>query len=331
MNRPASATAGCGAMNLGGSGSIYRYELGRVMGIVCKLERSRDGLVVNRILAAILAGSIAAGIAAGPARGQEADLDRAATNIAQAAHDAKLKKVAVFDFIGPGNNVTELGTKLAEEFTQALSRAGQRIDVEDRATLAGQMKQWDYGPDDSLQPRSLLALAAYEHMDAAVFGNINRQGGTFNVSIRVTPTTKNNLTAPMPDVVARENVAIASSDETEKLAETFIARGANPRDIDKTYPAAGRNGYSFPKCLYCPGAQYSEPARKAKFQGTVALSAIVTADGRTDDIKVVSRLPGGLTDKAIEAVQQWKFQPAVDSAGNPVAVKQIIEVTFHLY
>jgi periplasmic protein TonB len=94
---------------------------------------------------------------------------------------------------------------------------------------------------------------------------------------------------------------------------------------------AGTGGYGYPACLYCPQAQYSDEAVKAKYQGTVSIMAIITPDGRATDIQVVKGLGLGLDEKAIEAVRTWRFRPALGPNGRPAAVRQIIEVTFHLY
>jgi len=95
--------------------------------------------------------------------------------------------------------------------------------------------------------------------------------------------------------------------------------------------SAGTGGYGFPACLYCPQAEYSDEAVKAKYQGTVTLVAIITVDGRAADIKVVQGVGLGLDEKAIEAVRNWRFKPAVGPDGKPAPVRQIIEITFHLY
>jgi periplasmic protein TonB len=96
-------------------------------------------------------------------------------------------------------------------------------------------------------------------------------------------------------------------------------------------PRAGSGGYGYPACLYCPEAQYSDEAVKAKYQGTVELLAIITPDGRATDIHVVRGVGLGLDEKAIEAVRTWRFRAALGPDGKPAAVRQIIEVTFHLY
>jgi protein TonB len=89
-------------------------------------------------------------------------------------------------------------------------------------------------------------------------------------------------------------------------------------------------GVSPPKTLYAPDPEYSEEARKAKFQGTCVLWLIVGPDGRPRDIHIARSLGLGLDEKAIEAVKQWKFEPAMKD-GKPVAVQINVEVDFRLY
>jgi periplasmic protein TonB len=89
-------------------------------------------------------------------------------------------------------------------------------------------------------------------------------------------------------------------------------------------------GVSAPKVTYQPDPEYSEEARKAKYQGVCVLSLIVGPDGKPRDVKVARSLGLGLDEKAIEAVNQWKFEPA-QKDGKPVAVAINVEVTFRLY
>src|SRR5208337_4809466 len=89
-------------------------------------------------------------------------------------------------------------------------------------------------------------------------------------------------------------------------------------------------GVSAPRAIFAPDPEYSEEARKAKYQGTCVLWMVVGPDGRPRDIRVARTLGLGLDEKAIEAVKQWKFEPAMKD-GRPVAVQINVEVTFHLY
>ncbi|MGE5113081.1 MAG: energy transducer TonB [Acidobacteriaceae bacterium] len=89
-------------------------------------------------------------------------------------------------------------------------------------------------------------------------------------------------------------------------------------------------GVSAPRALDTPDPEYSEEARKAKYQGTVVLWLIVDENGKPRDIKIARSLGMGLDQKAIEAVRRWKFEPAMKD-GRPVAVQINVEVNFRLY
>jgi protein TonB len=89
-------------------------------------------------------------------------------------------------------------------------------------------------------------------------------------------------------------------------------------------------GISAPQAISSPDPNYTEEARKAKKQGTCVLWLIVDAAGHPRDLKVVRGLGLGLDEKALEAVRQWRFQPALKD-GRPVDVQISVEVEFHLY
>lgn len=89
-------------------------------------------------------------------------------------------------------------------------------------------------------------------------------------------------------------------------------------------------GVSAPKKIYDPDPEYSEEARKAKYQGTCVLYVVVGPDGKPRDIRVQRTLGLGLDEKAIEAVKTWRFEPATKD-GKPVSVAINIEVDFRLY
>jgi periplasmic protein TonB len=89
-------------------------------------------------------------------------------------------------------------------------------------------------------------------------------------------------------------------------------------------------GISAPQAISTPDPEYTEEARTAKTQGTCVLWLIVDDKGVPRNIRVVRGLGFGLDAKAIQAVQQWRFQPAVKD-GRPVNVQISVEVGFHLY
>jgi periplasmic protein TonB len=88
-------------------------------------------------------------------------------------------------------------------------------------------------------------------------------------------------------------------------------------------------GVSAPVPIYQPEPEYSEEARKAKWQGTVMLSLVVDETGKAVGIKVTKSLGLGLDQKAIEAVEKWRFKPGTKD-GKPVPVIASVEVNFRL-
>lgn len=76
-----------------------------------------------------------------------------------------------------------------------------------------------------------------------------------------------------------------------------------------------------------PGSEYPEQARQAGVEGDVVVKFIVTAQGTVKDPVLVKGLGYGLDDKAIALCRTFKFHPAIDTNGNPVASQ--ISWTFH--
>jgi TonB family protein len=88
-------------------------------------------------------------------------------------------------------------------------------------------------------------------------------------------------------------------------------------------------GVTAPTLLYKVEPEYSEEARKAKYQGTVVLYVEVDPSGQAVNPKVIRSLGLGLDEKAVEAVRKWKFKPGYKD-GRPVTVIATIEVNFRL-
>jgi TonB family protein len=88
-------------------------------------------------------------------------------------------------------------------------------------------------------------------------------------------------------------------------------------------------GVTAPTLLYKEEPEYSEEARKAKFQGTVVLYVEVDPSGKAINPRVIRSLGLGLDEKAIEAVRKWKFKPGYKD-GKPVTVAVTIQVNFRL-
>lgn len=88
---------------------------------------------------------------------------------------------------------------------------------------------------------------------------------------------------------------------------------------------------SAPVPLFQPEAEFSDEARRAKYQGVCLVALIVDAQGNPQNVHIVRPLGMGLDEKAMEAVRKYKFKPAMRDGKTPVPVMVQVEVNFRLY
>jgi protein TonB len=79
--------------------------------------------------------------------------------------------------------------------------------------------------------------------------------------------------------------------------------------------------------IYHPDPEYTKQARSAGIQGSVTLALTIGTDGRVHEVKVLSGLGYGLDEKAVEAVQSWRFEPALEE-GTPIESKMAVDISF---
>ena len=86
---------------------------------------------------------------------------------------------------------------------------------------------------------------------------------------------------------------------------------------------------SAPVPTFRPEPEYSEEARRAKWQGSVRLSLVVDTEGFVIRMTTEQMLGYGLDANAMEAVKSWRFKPGIKD-GKAVPVKAVIQVQFRL-
>ena len=89
-------------------------------------------------------------------------------------------------------------------------------------------------------------------------------------------------------------------------------------------------GVGAPQLIYSVDPEFSDEARRAKYQGVCLVQIVVDAQGNVQRAKVLRALGMGLDEKAIEAVKQYRFKPAM-LQGKPVPVEVNVEVNFRIY
>ena len=89
------------------------------------------------------------------------------------------------------------------------------------------------------------------------------------------------------------------------------------------------NGVSRPRIREPVYVRYSPEAARKKLRGIIRLRAVVSTDGTTRDVELVSGLEQQMDENAVAALKQWKFEPG-QREGKPVAVRITVEMTFTL-
>lgn len=84
-----------------------------------------------------------------------------------------------------------------------------------------------------------------------------------------------------------------------------------------------------PRVVYRVEPKYTDAAREAKVSGVVLMSVTIDIEGMPSKIVVVRPLGYGLDEKAVEALSQWRFEPATED-GKPIPVRANVEMNFRL-
>lgn len=134
------------------------------------------------------------------------------------------------------------------------------------------------------------------------------------------------LLRPAPFAVARQTIPLAPPPGAPALTSP-----AEPTDVILPGPFKIGGRISAPVLKHRVTARYTDEARRAHDQGVCLIGLIVDAQGKPQNIHVVRALGMGLDEKALDAIRQYKFKPAMMDGKTPVPVMITIEVDFRLY
>lgn len=111
-------------------------------------------------------------------------------------------------------------------------------------------------------------------------------------------------------------------------AQSTYIRPAISEGDDTFY--TGRQVDQKARVVMKPRPNYTDEARRAQVTGTVVLRAVFTASGEVINIRAVSGLPHGLTERAVGTARQIKFIPPIKD-GRFVSMYIQLEYNFNLY
>jgi TonB family protein len=256
-------------------------------------------------------------------------MDSLASRVAEQIRQAKiapaLPKVFVIDFSNATDRqFSKLGSILADDLAQSLSSFASGFQVEDRKSFTAYLKENWMGLDDLKNEVVCLTLARSLGGAGVVRGTIETDA---NQQLRLRLRTEGLGPAWTGDA---EFPLTGELQELLRQPAISFARSADAIPAEPGILQPGVDGASLPVCVFCPSPDYTDLARTAKYRGTVELSLIVTKDGVVNSVLVLKGAPFALTQKAIDAVQKWKFKPA-KFHGQSVPVRVPVDIEFQLY
>ncbi|MGA2351025.1 MAG: energy transducer TonB [Terracidiphilus sp.] len=178
----------------------------------------------------------------------------------------------------------------------------------------------------------------------AIKGRIPPRAETPQITAKLeppTPTINVQNDIVIPDNPTLPNFGVSNSTNV-KLASGGNGRGIGMGNGNGSGLGDGSGGgtgggvykpggdVSYPILLNEVQAEFSDEARRNKYQGVVLINILVDAQGKPQNPRVVRALGEGLDEKAIEAVMKYKFKPCMKDR-RPVPCSVPIEVDFNLY
>lgn len=134
---------------------------------------------------------------------------------------------------------------------------------------------------------------------------------------------------PTPDEIEPIRLVEVIEPDIELPVDVIVDIPEGPPPVEPTGPVPVGGDVTAPVKVHTPKPQYTELARRARIQGLVIVQAVIDKQGRVVDVEVLKGLPMGLDQAAVEAVRQWRFEPATLN-GKPVDVYYSLSVTFTL-
>lgn len=257
--------------------------------------------------------------------------DRITQEIQKAEKKHFFPKVLVVDFSLRPGGINALGESLADQLSDAIKEKIGSAAIIDRNKLHSYLQSGGISPFDLADRDVAIWIAGEVGANAIVFGRANLSRNNLVLSIDLTrlgdgkQLGSSKLNLPLNSQLKELATKPLDWPASPDLVVSCISP-ASGTEIADLFKAAG---VTVPACIHCPNPDYSDEARKARFQGNLKFDVVVDELGRAKRIAVIRGDENGLTARAIDAIRGWKFKPAMKD-GHPVTVCVPIEVVFRL-
>lgn len=289
----------------------------------------RSRIVSGRMARAItiLALFLTSGLFLGPSYPQvervpTPEIQSLARSLAATLAASDIKTIAVFDLRTPDRNWLPFGSWLGDQVSAALANAG--VTVVHKSQLLAAMSRQHVSPRDSFGSITEARIAASLGAEAFVVGTFGELQGQIGITLVAT-----RVSAVKPGEPIKLLTLINDKVPSEDLAQHLGVPLDSLRPGDGVYKA-GIAGLTVPKCESCPPPHFSPGALVRKGQGTIVLSIVVSPEGQPREVKIIRSVDAQIDEEAIKAVEDYRFKPALDPDGHPIAARMPYTLSFRL-
>jgi len=233
------------------------------------------------------------------------------------------KNILVLDMLDPDRKSTFFGRWLSDEISSDLGTGESEMTVIDRAKFAQALKDSELVQDEPADRKEMMQEGSRLGADTMIVGSYVAIGDKLGVTLSaydIADASGFSLVNLLGSVRVKLPVSIEMSRNFDDTLDAL-------RPKDGAFNA-GEGGISEAMCEYCPPAHL--PNSRAK--GTVILDLVIDANGQLGKISLqegqTPQPSEALAKNAIAAVRKWKFKPAVDPDGKPVAAHVQAVTTF---
>lgn len=268
-------------------------------------------------LARVLGLALLLSLASISARGQYAELDGAAEQVAKKLQSSVPHLLAVTAFATRDGMPSVQGTYLASFLSSAIQFHGKKnVLVRDPAAFMKTLDKNKLTPADLCSSEALKKLPLDLSIDILVLGSIEESADAYTMQMKA-------LHVPCGATLDTHSISFRKTKFLVSLTAPF------PPKTQVPVYRAGVNGVSSPVCRYCPNPLSTDYAIREEVRGKSVIDVLISPEGRIVDYHLLTQLGFGLDEQCIRNLKEWQFKPAAKPDGTPVYAITQVEIGFN--
>lgn len=219
---------------------------------------------------------------------------------------------------------TSFGPWLADQLAWSLARQGQTLTLIDRSRIGTGLDSLHLSAKDDWTIKEAVALGKSLGANTVVLSSYGYAEDGVGVTLTALRVSEFETRPSAKFVVGTVFGKMSLTQELNAhLGEPLNA--LKPKD--GVYKS-GSGGVSIPACIKCPPPALDVPdldliglLRAYRMGTTISLRFIITPDGRTRNITVLTPIGFGFDEQLAKAAADWEFKPAIGPDGKPVSAR----------